>query len=326
MIGRQVFTEDVEAGWLESILMEHGIKADGRELLSAANRHTESFWPLLGARSVHSMDASAYEGADLIHDLNTPVPVRFRGQYSVVVDGGCIEHIFNAVQAVKNCMEMVKVGGHYLCVTVANSLLGHGFYQFSPEWAFRVFAPQNGFVARCVLLVEVGIRAPRFYKVIDPIVVHRRVELAWGIPSYLMVLAQREAEMPIFATTPQQSDYATQWSSCTLSGRGQNPDEPVVPTQLSPERSSVASSSTPKRRIWIPSFLRWDSPIRRMLRGIVRRSKNMGRHRIRSMRIRWRRWRRGSVVPNELGLNASYFVPVTYEQMRQGLLDSIDKR
>jgi hypothetical protein len=74
--------------------------------------------------------------------------------FSVVYDGGTIEHVFNAVQAFKNGMEMVRVGGHFIQVNPANNFMGHGFWQFSPELIYRVFSAENGFNIRGVFLHE----------------------------------------------------------------------------------------------------------------------------------------------------------------------------
>ena len=42
----------------------------------------------LGASSITVLDASPYEGADTIHDMNTPVPEAWHGRYDVVIDSG----------------------------------------------------------------------------------------------------------------------------------------------------------------------------------------------------------------------------------------------
>ena len=55
-------------------------------------------------------------------------------------------------------MEMVKRGGHFIGVTTLNNFCGHGFYQFSPELYYRVFAPGNGFEVVKMYVCEV---APR---------------------------------------------------------------------------------------------------------------------------------------------------------------------
>ena len=53
--------------------------------------------------------------------------------------------IFNFPVAIRNLMRMAKVGGQVFLTTPANNFCGHGFYQFSPELAYRIFALENGF-------------------------------------------------------------------------------------------------------------------------------------------------------------------------------------
>ena len=109
---------------------------------------------LLGAESIKSIDYSDYEKVDIIHDLNTPVPENLHGAFDAVVDGGSLKHIFDVKQVLTNYMNMTKVGGCLFIVTTANNLSGHGFYQFSPEFFYRVFGHANGFIVNDVILIE----------------------------------------------------------------------------------------------------------------------------------------------------------------------------
>ena len=43
---------------------------------------------------------------------------------------------------------MLTVGGSIFVNTPANNMMGHGFYQFSPELMYRIFAEANGFDPR----------------------------------------------------------------------------------------------------------------------------------------------------------------------------------
>src|SRR6267378_2811666 len=56
--------------------------------------HQRTLFRLLGFGSsdIHSMDYSSFEGADFIHDLNSPVPEAFFSKYDLVFDAGTIEH------------------------------------------------------------------------------------------------------------------------------------------------------------------------------------------------------------------------------------------
>lgn len=64
-------------------------------------RTSTAYW-VLGASSITVLDASPYEGADTIHDMNTPVPEVWHGRYDVVIDSGSLEHIFNFSVAIAN--------------------------------------------------------------------------------------------------------------------------------------------------------------------------------------------------------------------------------
>ena len=124
-------------------------------------------------------------------------------------------------------MEMVRVGGHFIQVTCGNNFMGHGLYQFSPEFMYRVFSPENGFQTLAILLQEVratseGWRGPWFLA-LDPKKIGWRIEFRNSRPTYIIVIAQRKADAPIFAAPPQQSDYQTAWEASTDATASQSP-------------------------------------------------------------------------------------------------------
>ena len=210
MIGRQGLHLNVAA--LARNLRDFGFEAAAKHaarLLSADRGYAEPFLRLLGATEIVSFDASDFEGASYIHDFNLPIDKKFSNGFTVVLDCGSLEHIFNFPQGISNCMEMVKVGGSFVGITPANNFLGHGFYQFSPEVFFRVFSPGNGFVLRQMLAFES--MSSKWYEVIDPETIGERVTLINRRETYLLVIAQKMAAVPIFANGVQQSDYSAQW-------------------------------------------------------------------------------------------------------------------
>ncbi len=176
--------------------------------------YADDFFRALGAAQIDSVDASSFEGATLVHDLNLPIPVEWHQQFDVVFDGGTLEHIFDVRTALRNVMQALKAGGHFVGVSPLNSWCGHGFYQFSPELFWRTFSPDNGFSV-------VGLYAAdgrgACYAVADPAVVKSRVELCTASPVSLMVHARRDAVRDILLHAPQQSDYASAWNSETTS-------------------------------------------------------------------------------------------------------------
>ena len=189
--------------------------AAAEALVRDAGGFAEPIFRHLGAAEVHSLDASGYESATIVHDLNEPLPDRWRRRYTVVFDGGSLEHVFNFPQALGNCLSAVELGGHFLTITPGNSFLGHGFYQFSPELYFRALIPENGFQVTAVL-VRFEHRWARWRQVADPSRLQRRVTLAGPWPTYLYVLAKRVNDSDPFTVWPQQSDYETVWAGGRL--------------------------------------------------------------------------------------------------------------
>lgn len=172
------------------------------------------FEPLLkqwfASERVDSVDASPYEAATIVHDMNLPWPAvgDARGSYDAVLDFGCLEHVFDFPVAWRNCVDLCRVGGHVLHALPANNLTGHGFYQFSPELFFSLYRPERGFELRGVWMAEKA-DLRHWWRVADPRAQRRRVTLRNSHETYLLVIAKKLAEIgPLPA--PQQSDYAEQ--------------------------------------------------------------------------------------------------------------------
>jgi hypothetical protein len=187
-------------------------------------QYADLFWnEFLGAKSVQTLDYSDYEGANLVHDMNTPVPESLHNCFDAVIEAGSLEHIFNFPVAIQNLMLMTKVGGSMFVTTVANNLCGHGFYQFSPELMYRIFSPENGFEPPRVVLLEgvypgVELRPMRgAYQVVDPALVGERVGLQCSNPVMMMVDAKKIRAGTPFEQCPQQSDYLVAWAKAPVS-------------------------------------------------------------------------------------------------------------
>jgi SAM-dependent methyltransferase len=195
---------------VRSLFRKHASPID---LDTAVAKGTRGFFSLLGAQKVDSLDASAFEGASLIHDLNEPLPAALKGQYDLVYDGGTLEHVFNFPTAIRNAMEAVRIGGHLLFCTPTNNHCGHGFYQFSPELFYRILSDNNGFKIERMIACS-AYQGSRWYEVADPARVGCRVEIRHDPHQVLLlVLAKRTDEAEIFRTMPQQSDYVAAWQS-----------------------------------------------------------------------------------------------------------------
>lgn len=110
----------------------------------AKNTSDVVFFKLLGAREVQALDYSAYENAEIVHDLNVPVPARLRGCFDLIVDAGTLEHVFDVRQSLTNLALLLRPGGRIVHISPANNYTNHGFYQFSPTLFFDYYSA-NGF-------------------------------------------------------------------------------------------------------------------------------------------------------------------------------------
>lgn len=187
-------------------------KATAERLLAENRGNAEPLLSWLGAEEIDSLDASTYEGATTMHDLNVPIPETLRNRFTVVIDGGTLEHLFNLPVALRNCLEMVAGNGHFISICPANNWFGHGFYQFSPELYFRVLVPVNGFELQRMIVCESPFSSA-WYEVRDPAVVCHRAGLVNFRPTSLLVQAKRTDVVPVLLQSPQQSDYTLAWGS-----------------------------------------------------------------------------------------------------------------
>jgi hypothetical protein len=233
MIGRQgLYVNRQEMRALMSDFGATPTAPDIAQICEQSEGYSEGLLRFLGAQLIHSYDYSDFESATHVHDMNQPIGPECKEGYSVVLDGGTLEHIFNFPTAIRNCMEMVRLGGHYLAITPANNFFGHGFYQFSPELYFTVLSPENGFEIESMVAFE-DVERPVWHEVANPRLTGARVTLQNDKPVYLLVVARRIACRPIFERTPQQSDYVPRWT-------GEAPGEASAEPEPGPTRRPIA--------------------------------------------------------------------------------------
>jgi hypothetical protein len=192
----------------------------------------------MGATLVDTVDISDFEGANLLADLNQPIPESWHESYSLVLDGGVTEHLANPAQCLLNAAAMVRVEGHLISITPANDQAGHGLYQFGPEFYYRLLFDSGEFVPVGVLICVQGVR-DRWYSVADPAALGQRITFSTAGPTDWYVCARRvrggggggggggateaytssadrTADVPApVPATAQQSDYRAAWDAAT---------------------------------------------------------------------------------------------------------------
>jgi SAM-dependent methyltransferase len=174
-------------------------------------RYSENFLKFLGCRSVLSIDYSQFEGADIIYDLNKPVPRGLHQRFDIIFDGGTMEHVFNVPMVLDSVKKMLRPGGIFITINAANHQLGHGFYQFSPELFWRVFGEDPNFTIEDMRLVQVN-GSLNATILSDPGSTRQEIGPT-ATPTYIMCAARKGDSTAPSETLFYQGDYAARWSS-----------------------------------------------------------------------------------------------------------------
>jgi len=113
------------------------------------------FFELLGVRSCRALDRSAYEGAEILHDLSEPLPAHLRETADLVVDGSTLDNTFDPARTLRSYAELLRPGGR-LIATNSWSTNTDPYVACSPLWFLDYFVA-NGF-ADCKVYVLVYLR------------------------------------------------------------------------------------------------------------------------------------------------------------------------
>lgn len=94
--------------------------------------HAQTVFKMLGFESVSVLDYSAFEGADVVHDLNEELPDNLHEQFDMVIDHGTLEHVFDFPTGLNNVFKLLKVGGRVHFSSPSGNFFDHGFYMLQP--------------------------------------------------------------------------------------------------------------------------------------------------------------------------------------------------
>ena len=216
MLGRQKFSvrDGRPARLLRRSLGQSGLNVPMNDLRQE-DGYSETFLSKIGFPQMDSMDYSAFEGCNHVHDLNTPPPDALRGAFDVIIDGGTIEHVFNTPQALDTVFHMLRPGGVFYSVNGMTGWAGHGFYQFSPELVWRYWQDmRNCTIHRCAALPVVGggaaIEVPDTGGTSGRRFRGRNLEGRWYL--YYVIQKTDQSNMEETIGRSFQGDYAHKWS------------------------------------------------------------------------------------------------------------------
>ena len=127
----------------------------------------DAFFQLLGVPMIRALDRSNYEGAEIIQDLNKPVPPHFEHSTDFILDGSTLDNLFSPSTAIQSIARMLRPGGRFLSVSTA-SFHTDEYTVVSPYWFLDFFAV-NRFADCRVYVTTHGDRGELNVYSVDPL-------------------------------------------------------------------------------------------------------------------------------------------------------------
>lgn len=99
----------------------------------------KSFFSLFTDAIVEAMDVSGYEHAEVVHDLSYKVPQSLIGRYDFIVNGSCLDNLFDPAEAMRNMSEMTSKNGVIIHLEHGSSM-DNAYLMYSPSWFHDYYA------------------------------------------------------------------------------------------------------------------------------------------------------------------------------------------
>ena len=128
--------------------------SEGRSLITA-----RSFFSLFTNAEVLALDVNDYENAEIIHDLNKPLPENLKGIADFIFNGSCMDNLFDPASALKNISHLLRPGGRVLHIEHGSPIQG-AYLMYSPAYFFEYYAVNE--------FVDCKVYACMFENVLDP--------------------------------------------------------------------------------------------------------------------------------------------------------------
>lgn len=171
----------VELNFLKSCNLTLGrVLTIGRQEFHMPKRYklqgfSEDYLINLGALEVTSLDFSDYEGSNIAIDLSKRITKFPINKFDTILDFGSLEHISNPIIAIENLLNLLAPSGTILHSVPANGSLGHGFYQFSPEFFQSAYASTS--LVEKVDTYLVNRKYPKTIYYVKPVIRGRRANI-----------------------------------------------------------------------------------------------------------------------------------------------------
>ena len=82
-----------------------------------------------------AMDVSDYEGAEIVHNLNGPLPDDLKDRFDFVYNGSCLDNIFDSATSMRSIAALARPGGRVIHLEHGTDCNGP-YVKFVPTWFY----------------------------------------------------------------------------------------------------------------------------------------------------------------------------------------------
>jgi SAM-dependent methyltransferase len=183
----------------DSVIDRQTWRAEGQKFI-----RDDAFFRLLGVPEIRALDHSGYEGAEIIHDLNRPIPAHLENTADFILDGSTLDNLFSPATAIQSVARMLRPGGRFLSVNM-QSFHSDSYSLTNPYW-FLDFFTVNGFADCRVYATTHGDRGELNVYAVDPTARRDRAFRPLEVTG-LMVFAEKGADST-WEAIPSQRYYS----------------------------------------------------------------------------------------------------------------------
>ncbi len=222
-LGRQdcVFTREELAAWAAArgvtlARVEEKGSDRRRATMGSLGMDDGELFEALGFDEVRSVDASAFEGADLVCDLNEPLPTSLHGRFDLAYNGGTLEHVFDLPAALRNVHAALKIGGRAIHMAPCSNQIDHGFYSFSPALFWDYYAANDYDIVTAYVFQARDFESPwTVYRyapgALDGVTARFHDVRASGVTVAGLWFVVEKTERSTAGKVPQQGQYVREW-------------------------------------------------------------------------------------------------------------------
>lgn len=168
-----------------------------------------SIFRALGVDSVRAIDVSPYEDAEIVHDLNRPLPDSLHAIADFIVDGSTLDNLFDPSAALRNYAALLRPGGRLVIVNAMNTREG-AYTLCSPDWFLDYFV-ENGFADCRVYVIASHKKSANAYWLNTRTIADERRARPYVFPvmwwRYFTVVFAEKALNSTFDLSPTQQPY-----------------------------------------------------------------------------------------------------------------------